>query len=435
MQWVFHCPTLQNGSSNFEGEGGADHYNETSRIQNEDIPPQTPVYKHGYECKIIDPPAWAKALPTTCPICLQVLRNPQQTICGHTFCEICLKKAQASQKQMCPECKKPKVSTFPHESLRRLLNDLQVQCTIHNEEGVCDWTGKLREVDNHLNLSPTSPDQLLTGCKFVSLECEFSYAGCEAQMTRKDMAIHMKEEQSYHMQLLADKVKKQARQIEKLTTKLQRKEEETACTIQQMQKEFTLQLQSKDEEIASVTHKMNEISALLESKEEAQAMQKHLKTTYTTNFCFTMDKFKHRKKKNEEWYSEPFYTHPGGYRMCIRIDANGFDDNKFVSLFTCIMKGEYDDELSWPFHGKVTVELLNQRKDSHHHAYTITYNAESMGADYCDYAGRVLISEMNHGWGNSEFISLLELSEKSSSTQYLKGDCLKFRVCEVLLYN
>ena len=103
--------------------------------------------------------------------------------------------------------------------------------------------------------------------------------------------------------------------------------------------------------------------------------------------------------------------------MCVRIDANGFDDNKFVSLYTHIVKGEYDDELSWPFHGEVTVELLNQRKDNHHHAYTITYNAESMGADYCDYAGRILTSEMNHGWGNSEFISLLELSEKSSSTQ------------------
>ena len=275
---------------------------------------------------------------------------------------------------------------------------------------MCDWTGKLRELDNHLNLSPASPDQLLTGCMFVSLQCEFSYAGCEAQMTREDMAIHMKQEQSYHTQLLADRVKKQdvqikekIRQIEKLTAKLQRKEEETACTIQQMQKEFTSQLQNKDEKIAHLMQQTQDI--------------KSTPKLHQVNFCFTMDKFKRRKKKNEEWYSEPFYTHPGGYRMCVRIDANGFDDNKFVSLFTCIMKGKYDDELSWPFHGKVTVELLNQRKDSHHHAYTITYNAESMGADYCDYAGRILTSEMNHGWGNSEFISLLELSEKSSSTQ------------------
>ena len=301
---------------------------------------------------------------------------------------------------------------------------------------MCDWTGELREVDDHLNLNPAKPDQLLTGCKFVSLQCEFSYVGCEAQMSRKDMAIHMKQEQSYHIQLLADRVKKQARKIEKLTAKFQRKEEETACTIQQMQKEFTLQLQSKDEEIASVTHKMKEISALLESKEEAQAMQKHLKTTYTTNFCLTMDKFKHRKKKNEEWYSEPFYTHPGGYRMCVRIDANGFDDNKFVSLYTHIVKGEYDDELSWPFHGKVTVELLNQKTDNHHHPLTITYDVESLGQDYRDFADRVQSdSDKNYGVGSSQFISQLKVSQKSSTVQYLKGDCLKFRIREVMLYN
>ena len=357
---------------------------------------------------------------------MQVLRNPRQTDCGHIFCEVCIRQVQASQKQTCPECNQPMVSTFQDKHFQRQLNDLQVQCTFHNEEGACDWTGELRELDNHLNLSPTAPDQLLTGCKFVTLQCEFSYAGCEAQMPRKDMAVHM-EDQSYHIQLLADKVskqdrqiKEQIRQIEKLTAKLQMKEEETAYTIQQMQQEFTLQLQSKDEEI---TH-------FMQQKQNIKSTTK----LYQVNFCFTLDKFKRRKKKNEEWYSEPFHTHPRGYRMCVRIDANGFESSKYVSLYTCIMRGEFDDELTWPFHGKVTVELLNQRKDSHHHAYTLSYNAESMGADYCDYADRVLIGEMNHGWGNSEFISHLELSEKSSSTQYLKGDCLKFRVREVLLY-
>ena len=108
--------------------------------------------------------------------------------------------------------------------------------TSQDKEGVCDWTGKLRELDNHLNLNPTAPDQLLNGCMFVSLQCEFSYAGCEAEMSRNNMAIHMEENQSHHIELLAEKVKKQdlqlkeqIRQIEKLTTKLQRKEKETAC--------------------------------------------------------------------------------------------------------------------------------------------------------------------------------------------------------------
>ena len=363
--------TLQNGSSDSVEESRGDHSSGLATHQSEDNSLKALAYKHGYECEIIDPPAWAEALQTNCPICLQVLRDPQQTHCGHTFCEICIGQFQALQKQTCPECKRTKVSTFPHESLRRLLNDLQVQCTSQDKEGVCDWTGKLRELDNHLNLNPTEPDQLQTGCMFVSLQCEFSYAGCEAEMSRKDMVIHMKEEQSYHIQLLAEKIKKQDRQlkeqiqeqdrqrkkhskqIEKLTAKLQRKEEETACTIQQMQKEFTLQLQSKDEEIAN----------LMQQKRSTPHV-------HPVNFCFTVDKFKYHKESEKEWVSEPFYTHPQGYKMCVEVFISGLDTSKkYLSLYTCVMKGENDDKLSWPFYGKLTVQLLNQKLDEHHHVF------------------------------------------------------------------
>ena len=391
------------------------------------------MYKHGYECEIIDPPAWVAALPTTCPICLQVLRNPRQTECGHIFCEVCIEQFQASHKQTCPECKQTPISISPHESLRRLLNDLQVQCTGQNEEGVCDWTGKLRELDDHLNLNPTEPDQLLTGCKFVSLQCEFSYAGCEAEMFRKDMTIHMEEKQSYHIQLLAEKVKKQDRQlkeqiqeqdrqrkkhskqIEKLTTKLQRKEEETACTIQQMQKEFTLQLQSKDEEIAH----------LMQQKRSTPHV-------HPVNFCFTVDKFKYHMESEKEWVSEPFYTHPQGYKMCVEVFISGLDiSKKYLSLYTCVMKGENDDKLSWPFYGKLTVQLLNQKSDEHHHVYTIHYD-ESIPQHYCE---RVLIGERNRGWGNHRFISHSKISQEDSQVQYVKDDCIKFRISDVLLYD
>ena len=423
----------------------ADHFNGAiphAAHQSEDIPP---TYKHGHECEIIDPPPWTTALRTTCPICLQVLCNPQQTACGHTFSEVCIELAQDSQKQTCPECKMTNISIFPHESLRRLLNDLQVRCTIHDKEGACDWTGELRELDHHLNLSPTAPDQLLTGCKFVNLQCEFSYIGCEAQMSRKNMVIHVKEELPHHMQLLAEKINKQdikiqeqdrqiqeqdrqiqqqdrqlmehSRQIEELNMKLQRKEEEIANKIQQTQQEFTLKLQSKHEEIAQLARPKQDFKST-----------PHL---HQVNFCFTLDKFKHHKENDIEWYSEPFYTHPQGYKMCVEIYINGLDNSNYVSLYTCIMKGERDDKLSWPFHGKVTILLLNQQSNNHHHAYTISFD-ESIPLFYRE---RVLTGEKNRGWGNHRFISYSKISEESSIVQYLKDDCLKFRVSEVLLYS
>ena len=286
-----------------------------------------------------------------------------------------------------------------------MLNDLQVQCTSQNEEGVCDWTGKLRELDDHLNLNPTEPDQLLTGCKFVSLQCEFRYVGCEAEMPRKHMAIHMKEDQYHHIKFLAAKINKQSRQIQK-----QRK---------QIQK-LTMKLQSKDEEMARL-------------KQQKQELRRSTPRLYPVNFCFTMVKFKQHKENDKEWYSEPFYTHPRGYKMRVRIDANGFRDSTFVALYTCIMRGEYDDELSWPFRGKVSIELQNQKTDDHH-LYIISYD-ESAGPKYLKNADRVLIGKQHYGLGSSQFMHYDKISQNSPTVQYLKDDCLKFQVREVLLYS
>ena len=79
----------------------------------------------------------------------------------------------------------------------------------------------------------------------------------------------------------------------------------------------------------------------------------------------TFDNFQERKKKGEEWYSQPFYSQIGGYKMCLRVDANGFAFGKgsHVSVMVYLMKGEFDHLLEWPFHGEVTVQLLSMASD------------------------------------------------------------------------
>ena len=34
-----------------------------------------------------------------------------------------------------------------------------------------------------------------------------------------------------------------------------------------------------------------------------------------------------------------------------------------VSVFTCLMRGEFDSHLKWPFRGDITIQLLNQLED------------------------------------------------------------------------
>ena len=51
--------------------------------------------------------------------------------------------------------------------------------------------------------------------------------------------------------------------------------------------------------------------------------------------------------------------------MCIRVDPSGTSDEGHVSMFSQLACGVYDDNVTWPFLGTVTVELLIQTDPNH----------------------------------------------------------------------
>ena len=81
------------------------------------------------------------------------------------------------------------------------------------------------------------------------------------------------------------------------------------------------------------------------------------------------------KNNSEEWYSDSFYTHNKGYRMCLNVCPAGIGDGKgtHLSVFLCLMKGPHDDELKWPLREKFEVKLMNQISDSKHHLKNVIY--------------------------------------------------------------
>ena len=54
--------------------------------------------------------------------------------------------------------------------------------------------------------------------------------------------------------------------------------------------------------------------------------------------------------------------------MCLRVDTYGVGIGKdiHVSVFTCLMRGNFDSHLKWPFRGNVTIQLVNQLEDKKH---------------------------------------------------------------------
>ena len=87
-----------------------------------------------------------------------------------------------------------------------------------------------------------------------------------------------------------------------------------------------------------------------------------------------MTQYYTHKKNKVDWYSPPFYTGPGGYKMCIRVDANGRATGTHVSVYVHLMRGEYDSRLVWPFRGDITIQLVNHSNDHDHREWTVHFS-------------------------------------------------------------
>ena len=161
--------------------------------------------------------------------------------------------------------------------------------------------------------------------------------------------------------------------------------------------------------------------------------------TRTTLKCpcnIVMTGYERRKTDGTKWFSEPFYSHDGGYKMRLQVDAKGHSTsrNTFLSVWVSLMKGEFDGQLKWPFRGQVTVELLSQSGNPEHFVRIVNFTETTSN----DVVGRVKADVAKTCWGYSTFIPHANLKQAkklfgSAPPQYLKDDCLRFRVTNVQL--
>ena len=122
--------------------------------------------------------------------------------------------------------------------------------------------------------------------------------------------------------------------------------------------------------------------------------------------------------------------------MCLRVYANGNGDGAgtHVSVFVNLMRGEHDDKLTWPFLGDITIQLVNQNRDQDHVEKTLDFTEED-AADG-ETSSRVMSEETaRFALGYRMFISHAKLESTTGIQQYLKNDCIKFRVNKVVVHS
>ena len=398
---------------------------------NGDRKPPRETKRTGYECEFVEPPP--KQFQSECPICLQILREPYiLDCCGYSFCAACIVRVGKDGKP-CPHCNQPWYTTLVNKGLKRALNEFHVYC-LHRLSG-CEWEGELGRLDEHLNSDPL-PERQLKGCPFTVIEClhckegirrdkiaghqlercpqrpytcdycaeykstfedvahshwpeckcfllpcpyectpsgsgiqrqyldqhleeecpltvvqcELHHAGCEVILPRKDMADHMKKDSIAHISLLAA-------ENHCLSKQLLEKEEQICLLTQQITK--------LEEKTSKQSQDLRELRTDVEMQRDIPPV------------TFKVAGFDELKKEGTKWLSRPFYTGMGGYKMCLEVNANGWGAGKgthSVSVCTCLMCGEFDSHLKWPFRGNVTIQLVYQLEDKEHHTGSYVYS-------------------------------------------------------------
>ena len=381
----------------------------------------------GFECEFVEQPP--QIIQTECPICLLVLREPYQaTCCGKSYCKECIEQIKAST-QDCPTCNVRNIFSYPNLGLQQSLYDFHVYCT-HKSKG-CEWTGELRELDNHLNSDPPA-DKSLEGCPFTDINCPLNCVGCETRLPRKALKIHLSdkllslvviqtvrvtalEQENHSLQARLQVVEGDKQYLEQRTAELEVKVSELEGEVKQLAMKQSVLAYPGKSNLATSQPSLAQHDAYLTG------------TNKPIGGMFTMTDFEEYKKDNEEWLSPPFYTHPHGYKMCLRIDVNGDSSGKgtHVSLHVYLMRGEFDDQLKWPFQGSITIKLLNQEEDKEHIVKTIYYDGTASAESSNRVVGREWATSAR---GLSTFIEHTDLEPK-----YLKNDCIKLCVKRVVL--
>ena len=146
-------------------------------------------------------------------------------------------------------------------------------------------------------------------------------------------------------------------------------------------------------------------------------------------FEFTMPNYSKLKHNRSPWFSPAFYHAYSGYKMQLRIDAYGAGDGKgtHLSLYVCLVQGQYDDQLAWPCRGEMYVQLINWRENAQHVRELVGFSGGKIVSE-------VASKSRPKGKGRHQFVvhQVLE-SQREEDAMLLRNDCLRIQVERVFV--
>ena len=247
-------------------------------------------------------------------------------------------------------------------------------------------------------------------CPFTIVKCPFNIVGCKCEVQNKDLQQHFNESISEHSTLVA--VQSQAVQAQIRETKLiveQQRREKLDCyvteankikgelvaaqariaTLQsklkeakqqheelkqrhdqmklelQSQERTTFQLITKDLESLVSESRVKCYGPALPKLHPGEIISRPVHSPMTTDesvppVTFVIPNFNTERRNDARIYLPPFYTHRGGYKLCMIVCCNGNLDAKgeYLTVYMSTLKGRYDACLDWPLNCTVHFRIV-----------------------------------------------------------------------------
>ena len=384
-----------------------------------------------------------------CPVKLDVMLRPCQTRCCGNHVSLSAARRLKRMRKRCPLCKKTPLRVVEDKYFQRVVLGKKVYCS--KKALGCTWVGEIRQLKDHLSTEPRAGDQ----CGFVEISCSYT---CGCKLPRREMESHESNDcpkrpfscpHCGFSSTYEAVTREHWPECDKFP--LLCPNQCTDGSIERRSLKRHLSRECPEQEVDcefSYTGCRARVKRRRLNEHMEESMQEHLRSLakYTMQLHthassalsqsreITFRDFRWHRRSNREWYSPPFYTGVGGYKMCLGIDANGFKPNPSTHLGVALymMRGEFDDSLQWPFVGTIKLELVDQSPVGKNYSFNIVEETSSTDEDYEDIFSRVTEGERSdEGWGFTELISHKHLFKSRRGRQYLNNDSLTFRVTKI----
>ena len=436
-------------------------------------PPQSPLPTN-YEYDFVNEPP----KDFYCAVSLELLLEPQQTdCCGHHFTREVVERLERSGKP-CPMCKEPRLTTHADKYHKRRVNEVAVRCLHReagNCEWVgelgnlpyhvtncpkqpwrctyCEFDGLKESESEHCGVCTmfpvacpnkcevgTIPRSMLAQhkleCQLEEISCEYAELGCTKRFPRMDLKKHMEEGEVGHLlkmctmnigltQQLVRKVEEKDSQMAQLRSQLVAMEDKLKKSVQEVQENTSTRILDVERRVESETRGLADRTArsessLLSSIDAVRSSLADVQLQVNAFSCkvppieFVVTNFVALKQHKLEWRSPPFFTHHGGYKMCLGVSPNGVQKGfgTHVSLRFYKMLDLNSDSLTWDIKIRLRVRVQNQITNAWDKEYTDD-SIRSKPSSSCV--------------GSSAEYHFLRHSELGS---YVKHDQMKIRITE-----